>query len=497
MSTVEKKKFNLSGVFAFIIAALILVAVVPVNIIFNYYDKNFDMTEKSQYTFSDTMVQLLEETKDKQIEVYFLNDFDALRDTPQALALYYTLVQLDSYDNITLTSFHPDENPALADSLNPSGSLSTNESDVFVKCGNTIKQVPATRIFPYDSTGATSYAGEELIAGAIKIVTGGSLPTVYFLTGHGEPTIDDSYSTFAQVLKAASYDAQSLDLSAVDAVPENASIVALSAPKEDISKEEREKLEAYAQKGGSFAFFLPPVEDNIRFTNIEKFLEMYELGIDYNIVTETEPSRMMNNRDYTQDEKVFNCTYTPATDSFTVDLTSEIINLQDSGGLVAGISNTRSLYQILNTGSAYIEKSSIITNTADDLGSYTTKSTPYGGDDETAEEAEKLSNIQLELGFYSYNKENGSKLIAVGTDDLLNQDTISASVSLTQQLIKNSITWLYNSDMDMNIGNKDTAYDYLAFPNAAKAESTLRIFTIVPFCIAAIGLFVWLKRRNS
>jgi len=494
---VEKRKFNLSGIFAFIIAALVLVAVVPVNIIFNYYDKDFDMTEKSKYTFTDTTLQLLEETKDKEIEIYFLYDFDALRDTSEFLALYYTLEQLDARDNITLTCFMPDEKPDLIKLLNPSGALNPGQADVFVKCGDTIKQVASSRIFPYDSNGATSYAGEELISGAIKIVTGGSLPTIYFLTGHGEKTIDDGYATFAQVLKSGSYDAQSLDLSTVDAVPDNASIVMLAGPQTDITKEEKEKLEAYADKGGSFAFFIPPVETEGRFTNIEKFLEGYEIGIDYNRIEETAPSRMLNNRDYKQDPAFFMCTYTAATDSFTVDLTSEINSLAESQGLIPGISNTRSLYQILDTGSAYIEKSSIITNSPDELGAYSTLSIPFGGDDETAEEAEKLSDIQLELGFYSYNKENGSKLIALGTTDVMDEDTISVAVSLTQQLVKNSITWLYNSDMNMNIGNKDTAYDYLAFPNAEKAESTLRIFTIVPFCIAALGLLVWLKRRNS
>ncbi len=493
----EKRKFNLSGIFAFIIAALILVAVVPINIIFNYYDKNYDMTEKSKYTFTDTTVQLLEETKDKEIEVYFLHDLDLLRDTPEYLALYYTLIQLDEYENIKLTCFLPDEKPDLVKMLNPSGAITPGAADVFVKCGDTIKQVAASRIFPYDSNGATSYAGEELISGAIKIVTGGSLPTIYFLTGHGEKTIDDNYALFAKVLKSGSYDTQSLDLTAEDSVPDNASIVMLAGPQTDISKEEREKLEAYAEKGGSLAFFIPPVETEGRFTNIEKFLEKYEIGIDYNRIEETAASRMLNNRDYEQDPAFFSCTYTPATDSFTVDLTSEILSLAETEGLIPGISNTRSLYQILNTGSAYIEKSSIITNTADETGAYTTSSIPFGGDEETVEEAEKLSNIQLELGFYSYNKENGSKLIALGTTDIMDEENISVAVSLTQQLVKNSITWLYNSDMDMNIGNKDTAYDYLAFPNADKAESTLRIFSIVPFCIAAIGLFVWLKRRNS
>ena len=37
-------------------------------------------------------------------------------------------------------------------------------------------------------------SSEDLIAGAIQVCTSGSLQTMYFLTGHGEKSIDDSYS---------------------------------------------------------------------------------------------------------------------------------------------------------------------------------------------------------------------------------------------------------------------------------------------------------------
>lgn len=507
-TTKEKKKFRFSGVVAFVFAALLLAVLVPVNIIFNMYDKNFDMTEKSKYTFSDTTVKLLEDTADKQIDVYFLYDLDELRDTPEFLALYHTLTQLDEYDNIKLTCFMPDEKPDLVESLNPGGALTPGEGDVFVKCGDVIKQIPADRIFPYDSNGATSYAGEELISGAIKTVTSGSLPTVYFLTGHGEKTIDDNYATFAGVLRSDSYDTASLDLSAEPGVPENAAIVMLAGPQSDISEDEEEKLLEFADGGGSICALIAPVDKEGRFENIEDLLGRYELGIDYNIVRETSPERMLNNREYEQDDKVFQAEITPATDSFTVDFVTEIINLAEEGGLQCGISDTRSLYQQMDTGNANIEKSSILTTsyakladgtagTEDGSSPFTTVSVPMGGDDETEREAQDLSGVQLELGFYSYNKENGSKLIAFGTTDLIDSEAVSASVSLSQQLLMNSVTWMYNSDVNMNIGNKDTAYDYLTFDSAEKAESTLRIFTVVPFVIAAIGLFVWLKRRHS
>lgn len=494
----KKRRFNFSGIAALIISLLVLVAIVPINIIANYYDKNFDMTPSNMYTLSSTTKTLLSDTKDKEIEIYFLWDLNELRDLPEYLPLYHNLTELDSYDNIKVIDFKADEDPELAESLSSNGNLNVSDADIIVKCGDTIKRISSQKIFPYDSDGISTYAGEELMAGAIKIVTAGNLPNIYFLTGHGEKTIDDSYSTFSGILKSDNYAATELDLDKVDAVPDDAAILFIAAPQEDISDNDKEKILSYAQTGGSLAFFLPPNDADFRYTNIEEILAEYDLGMDYNIVKETSNDRIMNNNLSESDPYTFNVVYTEATDDFTEDLTSEINTLVEAG-TIGGISNTRSLYQISNgINTQYLEKSSIVKNSPDDTTAlFTTISEPCGGDDETAKAAETLSNCELELGFYSYNKQTGSKLIVLGTDSIMDQDVVSASVSLSQQLVLNTVTWLYNSDIDMEIGNKGASYDYMSFDSAESATSTLKIFTIVPIFIAVIGLLVWLKRRHS
>lgn len=499
-----KKTFNFTGIVAFVIAVLLLLVLVPINMIFSYNDKNFDMTAKSQYTFTDTTLQLLDDTKDKQIDIYFLCPIEYLRDVPEYLALYHQLMELDKRDNIKLICSDINENPQLNQTLNPDGLFSISTGDIVVKCGNISKHIAANRIYPYTYVNNSSedtmstYAGEELLAGAIKIVTGDSLPTIYFMTGHGEPTIEDSYETISKKMKTDNYDVISLDLASEPSVPGNAALVVLSGPTEDISREEADKLIEYSENGGNIAFLIPPCETEGRFSNIELVLEKFEIGMDYNYVSETYTKHMMNNREYTQDAHYFNVDYTAPSDGYTVNLTGEILNLIETEGLTGGISNTRSFYQLNPMGSATIEKSSIITSTYAEDG-YTTKSEPFGGNKETAREAEKLNDatVQLELAFYSYNKVNGSKLVVFGTDDIINWNTLSESVILSQQLFLNSVTWMYNPDINMNIGNKDNAYDYLTFHSADEATSTLRIFTVVPIVIAVLGLIVWLKRRHS
>lgn len=495
----QKKKFNLSGIFAIILSILILLIAVPINLIFSYADKVFDMTPAGKYTLNEKTVQLLDETSDKQIEVYYLYEYslETFQSSPEYLPLYHTLEELDERDNITLITFNPNEEADRASALDPSGILGISEGDIFVKCDDVIKKIGHERIFQTTSEGVFQYAGEELIASAIKICTDGSLPTIYFLTGHGEKTINDSYETYATQLKANNYDVQEINLDENGEIPSNASIIYIAGPTKDLTDTEYALLSDYADNGGSLAVFASPCETEGRFKNLDKLLEKFQLGIDYNYVTETSSVNQLQNREAKQSDNYFRVQYTPATDDFTEDLTTDINYLIDQGDYIAGISNTRSVYEYA-TENAYIEKSPIVQNVMDaTTQSYTTVSTPMGGDASSKNEAETLSGEALYFGYYSYNKQTLGKLILFGTTDIMDIDMLYYTVSGTQYLAIFSNTWLYDTDIEMGIGNKSNSYDTMTFADADEAESVLRIFVVIPVCVAVAGVAVWLKRRYA
>ncbi|MDE5770364.1 MAG: GldG family protein [Ruminococcus sp.] len=495
----QKKKFNLSGILAFIIAALILLIAVPINLIFSYYDKVFDMTPAGKYTLNEKTVQLLEEVSDKQIEVYYLYNYSLseFQNAPEYLPLYHTLDELSKHDNIELITFNPNKEADRASALDPSGILGISEGDIFVKCGDIIKKIDYHKVFQRTSDGIFEYAGEELIAGAIKICTGGSLPTVYFLTGHGEKSINDSYETYALQLKANNYDVKEINLDEEVAVPDNTAIIYLAGPTQDITDNEYKLLSDYADHGGSISVLAAPCDTKGCFKNIDRLLAKFELGIDYNYVTESNSVNQLQDRDAKQSDNYFRVQYTPTTEDFTEDLTTDINYLIDQGDYIAGISNTRSVYEY-SGDNGYIEKSPIIQNIADaTTASYTTVSTAMGGDSDSKKQAEELSNTPLDFGYYSYNKQTLGKMILIGTTDIIDIDKVYLTTSGTQYLTIFSNTWLYDTDIDMGIGNKSNSYDTMHFSDAPEAESVLRIFTIVPVVIALIGVAVWLKRRYA
>ena len=492
----NKKKRNFSGVFAFVLAILVLAVFVPINMIFSYSDKVYDMTPSGKYSLDPITEQFLEDTADKHIEVYFLNSLFNLKNEPMCLPVYHTLIELDARENIDLICFDPDEDVDLANSLNPTGVLTVKKSDIFVKCGDTIRQISGN-IFQTDANNIIEYAGENLISGAIYQCATGHLPTIYFLKGYSDKTLEDNYSSYRNMVKTDNYDVEELDLSSVDKVPEETAIICIAAPNRDITASDRDKLSEYIDNGGKIQMLLSPSDTAGRFENIEYLLAKFELGMAYNIGKEKNVKWQLLDLESKQSDNYFTVSYPTKSDDYTEDLTTEINELIANGTYTAGVSNVRSFYE-LTSGSEMIEKTAIIENlpTSMDSQEYTTISEPMGGDADTAAEAKEKSNQPLAMGYYSYNKQTGAKLIVLGCDEPID-NTLSIYTYGTRRLTMFSNTWLYSSDIDLGIANKFNSYDTMTFADGKEASRAINLFFVIPAVFAVFGLGVWLKRRYA
>ena len=139
-----------------------------------------------------------------------------------------------------------------------------------------------------------------------------------------------------------------------------------------------------------------------------------------------------------------------------------------------------------------------MTNIPDANSRSTTKCTPMGGDTTTAEFIEeKLEGLRLDYGFYSYNKVSGAKLFVLGSNDIINPDYLPSQPVASTTLTIFSNTWLYDNDIEMGIGNKATAYDYMEFKDEKEAKHVMALTAILPVAILIFGILVWIKRRHA
>jgi hypothetical protein len=88
--------------------------------------------------------------------------------------------------------------------------------------------------------------------------------TVYFLTGHGEPSADRELSNLSEAISQQNAVVKTLSLSSADAIPPDASALILVAPKSDLDEREAAVLGAWLRKGGKMLVLLDPNSSTLR-----------------------------------------------------------------------------------------------------------------------------------------------------------------------------------------------------------------------------------------
>lgn len=106
-------------------------------------------------------------------------------------------------------------------------------------------------------------AAEQDITNAILRLTRGVAKKVYYVQGHGEPSLEGAdergIKGLATALEDEHYKVAGLQLSAEGKVPDDAVAVVLAAPKKPLLAAERDLLVAYANNGGRLILFHDPL----------------------------------------------------------------------------------------------------------------------------------------------------------------------------------------------------------------------------------------------
>ncbi|SMC23373.1 ABC-type uncharacterized transport system involved in gliding motility, auxiliary component [Desulfacinum hydrothermale DSM 13146] len=105
-------------------------------------------------------------------------------------------------------------------------------------------------------------ADEEAITNALLKLSRKKKKKIYFLTGHGEHSLDEinkvGYSTVKSALEKENYTVEKLNLLQRENVPEDAAVLIVAGPHKPLFPEEVASLEAYVKRGGKVVVFLDP-----------------------------------------------------------------------------------------------------------------------------------------------------------------------------------------------------------------------------------------------
>ena len=132
-------------------------------------------------------------------------------------------------------------------------------------------------------------AEEEKVTNGLVKVTREGKRTIYVVQGHGEHDITNTdragFSEVKGAMERANYDVKPLALAREGKIPDDATIVAIPGPRNDLFPPEMDALDAYVGKGGKLFVMVNPFQNE----GFKKYLLKWGIELGDNLIVEPNP----------------------------------------------------------------------------------------------------------------------------------------------------------------------------------------------------------------
>jgi gliding motility-associatede transport system auxiliary component len=225
-------------------ALVLTLAFVGILIVVNYLvfknSKRWDLTEGKQYTLAKETIDTLGKLSQPVHAVAFYTK-QTPSDQARSLLEQY---QYNSNGKFDYEFIDPNANPAAA-----TQAKITRDGTIILNMSGHQEAV-------------TSATEQDLTGGLVRLLNP-EKRAVYFLTGHGEPSIDqggqESYSTLKTTLESKNYTVNSLNLLVENQIPADAKVIVVAGPKKQLAQSEVDMLSAFQDKGGALIVLEDPL----------------------------------------------------------------------------------------------------------------------------------------------------------------------------------------------------------------------------------------------
>ena len=278
---------------------LIVINVIGLNIF-----QRFDLTDDDVYSLSDASIDIVENLDDPvTLTAFFTEGLPG----PLSTNRRFLKDKLDDYrayggQNVQYRFVDPGDDEALREEANkfriPEQQIQVIESDAVqfknVFMGLAIQYGTEREVIPVIQDVSTL---EYDITGAIRRLTRESLPSVGFLTGHGEPAPAQALRTLYAQLDQ-NYEAKSITVN--DSLPilsDAPDALIIMAPTDSFPDHHLQAIDQYLMDGGRLAFLLNKVSANLQSgqatplsVGLDGILGSYGINIAQNLIMDTQSS---------------------------------------------------------------------------------------------------------------------------------------------------------------------------------------------------------------
>ncbi len=233
------KRSTLLALNTAIMTLVFMAIIVLIGIMSIKFKLRVDLTENNRYTLSSQTVKILKSLDHDVDVIAFYRSDERTRQAMLDLLKEYSYYS----PNFTFRFVDPDKSPAEA-----------------VEHGITSYRTTLLRYG--DKQEIVGTESESRLTRALIKLLSDEVKTIYFVKGHGEKSIDslkgNDYGLARETMEKENHQVHELLLMSRERVPEDAAVVVVAGPENDLLPVELEKLTAYLKSGGRVLFMLDP-----------------------------------------------------------------------------------------------------------------------------------------------------------------------------------------------------------------------------------------------
>ncbi len=461
------------GGYSFVMAVIVLAILIALNVAVSSLPStwtHYDISAAQLYSVTSS-TKAVAQSLTQDVTIYWITQ-DGSEDTivEKLLDVYDALS-----DYITIEKTNPDIYPTFAAQYTED---TVYNNSLIVESGDKYRYISYYDIYESDysdyyTTGSVAYSfdGEGAITTAIDYVTSEDLPMLYFLTGHGEAELSDS---FAESLEKQNIETAEFSLLTVDEIPEDADAILINAPTSDISEEELTMLTEYLDNGGK-VFVMSGTQEDDEMANLHGLLEKYGITAEEGIVVEG------NRNNY-----AFGYPYVLLPELGDSDITSELS--ENNSYIIVPIA------QGLTIGSAPsgVTVTSLLTTTDESF----SKIAGYSLD--TYEKEDGDIDGAFSVAVSVEDSESGGMMVWISSDSVMNETYISYSSGANSDFVMNAISWMIGETDSISIRSKSLSYSYLTISTSQASLIKVCLIGLIPLIFLCFGIWdVWDRRKKA
>lgn len=275
----SSKNFK-SGAYSTMLITLMIVIVLIVNLAIGRLDLKLDVSNNHIFTLTDTTKEIVKGLED-DITIYYIAQEGLEADTIKRVVDKYDSLSSKITVEVKDLVLYPNFASQYYD-----GEILSDSVVVVNETTGAYKYIDYENMLTYRNTSleikTSGIDVEGQITSAIQRVTASDLPKMYYVGGHGETTLSDS---FKNAVNKQNVDLVNLNMLVDTEIPEDCDVLLFNGPTYDLSEDETELVKQYMEQGGNVIILLANSQEEM--PNFHELLNYYGVNAEPGIIVET------------------------------------------------------------------------------------------------------------------------------------------------------------------------------------------------------------------